>query len=175
MTCIFSKGELKADKLNPFNLVGKETLGPEGETFELEMCNLGELHFEFDWLILLGPNWLKHSSKDKWSCIVGGRVFFCLFNLSEQPKGRMQCNFDNTGIIFSFEMNRPRLKRALSGFFSLWNKSSASTPCANVQVAGYSIFATAQLCGFQKLGAELSCAWCSFNLVLKATQVCCCS
>lgn len=56
MTCIFSKGELKADKLNPFNLVGKETLGPEGETFELEMCNLGELHFEFDWLILLGPN-----------------------------------------------------------------------------------------------------------------------
>lgn len=127
------------------------------------MCNLGEL------------NWLKHSSKDKWSCIVGGRVFFCLFNLSEQPKGRMQCNFDNTEIIFSFEMNRPRLKRALSGFFSLWNKSSASTPCANVQVAGYSIFVTAQLCGFQKLGAELSCAWCSFNLVLKATQVCCCS
>lgn len=71
-------------------------------------------------------------------------------------------------------MNRPRLNESRQVFF-LSNESSASRPCANVQVAGYSIFVTAQLCSFQKLGAEVSCAWCSFNLVFKAIQMCCCS
>lgn len=126
-------------------------------------------------------DYLKHLSKDKWFCIVGGRVCFCLFDLSEQPKGRMQCTFDNTGIIFSFEMKQPRLNESCQVFFFLFfifflsNKSSASSPYANVQVAGYSIFVTVQLCSFQKLGAEVSCAWCSLNLVFKAMQVCCCS
>lgn len=31
----FSKGELKADKLNPFN-VGQDTIGPVGEPFSLK-------------------------------------------------------------------------------------------------------------------------------------------
>lgn len=39
----FSKGKLKADKLNPFNIVGKETLVLWENIFELEMLNFGKL------------------------------------------------------------------------------------------------------------------------------------
>lgn len=120
-------------------------------------------------------NWLKHLSKDKRFWIVGGRVFFfaCLI-FQNNPKEECSAPLTTQESSFPLKWTGPGWTSPVR-FFSLLNKSSASSPCANVQVAGYSIFVTAQLCSFEKLGAEVSCAWCSCNLVFKAMQVCCCS